>query len=120
MKTVLKFAPWILSIALFLIGRLTAPSADVDVKAWEKERESLYQLLAADQAKLDAKDSHIRTIETKMYLDSVESAAALKANNEAFLKLKRENEKLNFSRATTAELDSLRAGIISLYSARGK
>lgn len=111
MKTVLKYAPWILCLALFLIGRLTAPSSDGENLAREKEREALYQMLEQKQGRLDVLRKDSLAIREKMSVDSLNFSIALKANNEAYIKLKKKYNEINLSRANAHTLDSLISGL---------
>jgi hypothetical protein len=118
MKAIL---PYILAVVLFFAGRWTKTN---DTSEFEN-KVALERKYHADQiSKKDAKIIDLtmagEMIVKKMKADSLEAANALQANNRAFLKLKKEHEKINLSRASAAELDSIRARLLALHSPGGK
>ena len=116
MKTLLKLLPYLLCVGLYFVGRWTAPQPDKElIRRFEIERKYHQdQIKDLEQEIIDLSEAGI-TIREKMYQDSLKTANAQKANNEAYLRLKKQYEKINLSRASTVELDSIRAGIVALH-----
>jgi hypothetical protein len=108
MKTLTKYLPYILAGVLFFAGRFTAPQPDKELlRKYEVERN--YHLKQIDKLNAQADDLAKAglMIAEKMKEDSLKYSIALKANNEAYLKLKRKYNEINLSRSNAQSLDSL-------------
>jgi hypothetical protein len=117
----MKYLPYILAGVLFFAGRFTAPQPDKELlRKYEVERNYHLQQIDKLNAQADDLAKAGLMIAEKMKEDSLKYSIALKANNEAYRKLKKEYESINYSRASAAELDSVRARLLTLYSNRGK
>lgn len=121
MKKLSNYIPYLLIVVAAFTGRWTAPKPDKELmQKYESERKYHLQQIQDKEAKIIDLTRAGETIVKKMKADSLEAASALQANNRAFLKLKKEHEKINLSRASAAELDSVRARLLALYPAAGK
>jgi hypothetical protein len=113
MKTLKSYLPYIFAGVLFFAGRWTKTS---DTSELERKLalQNKYHELVIDSLKGDLidKDKAIATIREQRYKDSLETSNELRARDRAILKQQKENEKINLSRATSAELDSVRAIIL--------
>lgn len=93
-----------------------APQPDGELlNKYEAERklhESAMKDLNAKLVDLESAGKHERE---KRYSDSLAASVQLRAKDEAFLKLKREYEKINLDRASVLQLDSIRRSIFALY-----
>jgi hypothetical protein len=108
MKSLLKYLPYLLAAALFFVGRWTGPDVDNSLlKKYEVERK--YHLDEIN--KRNEQISHLskQWFKLRQYMieDSIRYANELKANNEAYLKLKKKYNEINLNRATVHQLDSI-------------
>lgn len=101
------YLPYVLAVGLFFAGRFTSPQPDGElIKKYELDRkfnESQIKVLRMQMDDLAKAGLHERE---KRYKDSLKTIVALKAKDEAYLKLKREYENINLSRASVPQLDS--------------
>jgi hypothetical protein len=113
MKHLTKYLPYIFACSLFFVGRFSAPDKSKELeRKYELERKTLRDQIKDLEVAMVDKDKAGEAIREKMYSDSLKTASVLKSNNEAYLVLLKKYEKINYSRASTSELDSLRAGIL--------
>jgi hypothetical protein len=115
------YLPWVLAVGLFFAGRFTGSQPDKElINKYEAERklsESAMKDLNAQLVDLAEAGRHERE---KRQADSLKTIVVLKAKDEAYFKLKREYEKINLSRASVVELDSIGSVIESLYIGRAQ
>lgn len=112
MKKYLNYLPYVLAGILFFAGRCSMPAADKDlIKKYELERKTLLEDVKVREARIIDRDKEAATIVQKMKEDHARDSVALKANNEAYLKLKRKYNEINLSRADAHVLDSLVSGL---------
>jgi hypothetical protein len=83
------------------------PSTEYD----KKEREVHLEMIKRNSDRIARLSLDSLTIRQKMYSDSLKFSEALKANNEAYLKLKKKYNEINLSRADAHTLDSLVSGL---------
>jgi hypothetical protein len=108
-----SFIPYILAVALFFAGRWTGPKPDTELlKKYETERIFHVEQIKALKAKADDLAGAGKAIREKMYSDSLKFSSDLRANKEAYLKLKKKYNEINLIRANAQSLDSL---VSSLY-----
>lgn len=104
-------------ILVFFAGRCTAPTEDKELKRkFELERKTLLDDVKLREARIIDRTNQDSIIIQKMKEDHARDSMALKANNEAYIKIVKEYGKINFRGASIAELDSARAKYITLYS----
>jgi hypothetical protein len=119
MKNLLKYLPYILIVVAVFVGRWTAPQPDKDLlKRYEVERKYHIDQISKLNAQADDLAKAGLMIAEKRQEDSLKTAIILRAKDSAFIKLKKENEKITLSRASVAELDSARAIVIALHPVR--
>jgi hypothetical protein len=82
----------------------------------EKEREVHLEMIRRNSDSVAYLRLRLLTIEAKMDRDSLKHIDDLRAKDEAILRHKRNNEKVNLSNADTRELDSVRAAIRNALS----
>jgi hypothetical protein len=100
MKHLSKFLPYILAGALFFVGRFTSPDKSKELeKVLEKERKEHQDQISVKEGKINDLVKAVATIRTLRHQDSLKTSV----------------EKINLSRSSAAELDSLRAGVLALY-----
>lgn len=108
MKKLSNYIPYLLAGVLFFAGRWTAPKPDTELmQKYEEERK--YHLSQIDSLKGKAGDlvKAGEAIKEKMYSDSLKFSSDLRANKEAYLKLKKKYNEINLSRANAQSLDSI-------------
>jgi Skp family chaperone for outer membrane proteins len=116
MKHLSKFLPYILAGALFFVGRFTSPDKSKELeKVLEKERKEHQDQISVKEGKINDLVKAVATIRTLRHQDSLKTSVELQAKDRVILKQQKENEKINLSRSSAAELDSLRAGVLALY-----
>jgi hypothetical protein len=116
MSQVLKYSPFVLAIALFFVGRYSAPVQDRDlIRKFELERKTLKEDIQAKEAQINDLTNAGLTIAKRMKEDSLKTYVQLQANKRAFLELKRKYNEINLSSADSHVLDSL---VSSLYANR--
>lgn len=91
------------------------PSTEYD----KKEREVHLEMIKRNSERIARLSLDSLTIRQKMYSDSLKHIGELRAKDEAYLKQRKHYEKIDLSRSTVPELDSLRSGIRALYE-RGR
>jgi hypothetical protein len=106
---------WIIGLvfaaaAAFAAGFFYRPEPKPDYD--KKEREVHLEMIKRNSDRIARLSLDSLTIRQKMYSDSLKFSGALKANNEAYLKLKKKYNEINLSRANAHTLDSL---VSSLY-----
>jgi hypothetical protein len=77
----------------------------------EKERAVHLEMIRRNSERIERLSLDSLTIRQKMYSDSLKYSGLLKANNEAYLKLKKKYNEINLSRADAHTLDSLVSGL---------
>jgi hypothetical protein len=82
----------------------------------EKERAVHLEMIRRNSDSVAYLRLRVLTIEAKMDRDSLKHIDDLRAKDEAILRHKRNNEKVNLSNADTRELDSVRAAIRNALS----
>lgn len=104
-------------ILVFIAGRFTAPTVDKElVKKYELERESYIKDVEKRVDSIDLRVKGAVKIVQKMKEDDRLNSIALKKNNDAYLKLIKQNEKINYHDASIPKLDSARAKYLTLYT----
>ena len=113
MKRLANYLPYILAAVLFFAGRWTAPQPDKGLlKRYEVERKYHIDQISKLNARADDLAKAGLRLSEKMKSDSLKFSIALKANNEAYLKLKKKYNEINLNRADAHTLDSV---VLSLY-----
>jgi hypothetical protein len=103
----------LMATGIFFVGRWTAPDGSKEIqKKYELERKYHINEITKLNAALEDRDKIGQQIIKRMYDDSVKAANELRSKDRVILKQKRENEKINLSRSSVAELDSIRAVIL--------
>jgi hypothetical protein len=77
----------------------------------ERERDVHLEMIRRNSERIERLSLDSLTIRQKMYSDSLKYSGLLKANNEAYLKLKKKYNEINLSRADAHTLDSLVSGL---------
>jgi hypothetical protein len=77
----------------------------------EKEREVHLEMIRRNSERIERLSLDSLTIRQKMYSDSLKYSGLLKANNEAYLKLKKKYNEINLSKASVHDLDSVVAAL---------
>lgn len=118
MKSYLKYIPFLIGLILvFFAGRCTSPKIDKDlVRKYELERKTLLNDVSRLNGLIAGRTKQDSIIIKKMKDRHVRDSIALKANNEAYVKLIKQNEKINYRSASISKLDSARASYLTLYS----
>lgn len=111
MKSLFKYLPYFLAAALFLAGRWMAPDGKDLIQKYEVERNYHLSEIKKLNARADDLAKAGLKLAEKMKADSLKTAHALKANNEAYLKLKKKYNEINLNRADAHTLDSLVSGL---------
>lgn len=106
---VIKYLPVVILIAVALfVGRWTAPDHSKELeKKFEAERKVYQDRISDLKVALINKDKAGQAIREKMYSDSVKTVSALRANKEAYNRLKNKYNEINLSRANSHDLDSI-------------
>ena len=116
-KNIKPYLPYLLAVGLFFAGRFTSPDNSKELtRKYELERKTLQLLIEQKEAKISDLSGAGLTIHKKMQEDSLKYSVSIKANNAAYLSLKKKYESINYSRASASELDSVRAVLLTLYS----
>jgi hypothetical protein len=110
MKQVL---PYLVAIAMFVLGYLIAPGDKVDVSQYERERETYQKRIEELKALRAAQDSVSDAIRKKMKQDSAAYADALKRKDITISKLRNDIAKTDYRNFGADRLDSVRAVILS-------
>jgi hypothetical protein len=104
--TGLIFAGMVLTVA----GMMFFP-LDSTTEYDEKERAVHLEMIRRNSERIARLSLDSLTIRQKMYSDSLKYSGLLKANNEAYLKLKKKYNEINLSKASVHDLDSLVAAL---------
>jgi hypothetical protein len=108
MKKLKTFLPYILAGGLFFAGRWTGPDNSKELtRKYELERKYHLNEISKLNAALVDRDSLGLRIMRKMHEDSLKTAIDLRANKEAYGRLKKKYNEINLNRASSAQLDSL-------------
>jgi hypothetical protein len=108
-----KYLPYIIAIAMFLLGYLIAPGDKVDVSQYEREREGYERQITHLKRQQSQQDSISEAIREKMSIDSAFYADALKRKEITIAKLRNDIEKTDYRNFSADGLDSVRAVILS-------
>jgi DNA gyrase/topoisomerase IV subunit A len=108
-----KYLPYIISAAMFVLGYLIAPGDKVDVSQYEREREQYQKRIEELKALMAAHDSVSDAIRKKMKQDSAAYADALKRKETTIAILRGKINEVDFKNHTSADLDRIRAEILS-------
>jgi hypothetical protein len=112
MKVFKQYLPYLFALLLFFAGRFTTPSPDKElIRKFESERSAMEDSILTKTVKIEQLIKRTNDIRKKMVEDSIENARHLKANESAYINLKKQYEKINLRSASTADLDSLRASL---------
>jgi FtsZ-interacting cell division protein ZipA len=113
MKNLKAFLPYILAVALFFAGRWSSPDDTKELEEkFEQERRGFRNQITNLNLSLIDKDKGLKEIREKRHQDRVRDSIELRAKDRVILKQQKENEKINLSRATSEQLDSIRAIIL--------
>lgn len=103
----------ILSVAAFILGWLIAPGDKVDVSQYEREREGYERQIRDLNRQIASQDSISREIRNKMSVDSLAYLDALKRKEITIAALRGKIDEVSFKNHTSADLDRIRAEILS-------
>jgi len=108
MKKIKPFLSYILAAALFFAGRWTSSDNSSELeRKYALERKYHLNEIEKLKAAIDDRDKVGQQIVKKMYEDSVKAAIDLRANKEAYGKLKKKYNEINLNRASSVQLDSV-------------
>lgn len=108
-----KHLPYIIAVAMFLLGWLISPGDKVDIDKYEQEREEYERQIDYLKRQQARQDSISDAIREKMSIDSAFYADALKRKETTIAILQGKINEVDFKNHTSADLDRIRAEILS-------